>query len=221
MTTHVIEDTKVSNIPCSSATGFFYVNTKGKLFLVTYRHVIIDENKNHYPDILRLYLHIDSNDLTKTNSFDINLYDKLSRRWNEPHTANTDLVALPILEEFNENDSWLSSFSEEHILPVGEKLAAGQDVLIMGYPLGMWYDAKNNLPVVRSGIVSSAYPVPYNGNPYFFVDSRLHRGMSGAPVITKPPNRLIKRESLSKRHVKKVSSLLETFMIHGETIVFY
>lgn len=73
----------------------------------------------------------------------------------------------------------------------------------MGYPLGMWYDEKNNLPVIRNGIVSSAYPVLYNGNPYFLVDSRLHPGMSGAPVIIKPPNRLIKRESLSKETRKK------------------
>lgn len=203
ITTHVIEDTKVRNTPCSSATGFFYMNTKGKLFIVTNRHVVIDETKKYYPDILRLYLHTDSNDLTKTRSFDIKLYDKLSRRWNEPNTTNTDLIALPILEEFNEDDTHLSSFSEEHILPSGEKLSAGQDVLIMGYPLGMWYDAKNNLPVIRSGIVSSAYPVSYNGNPYFLVDSRLHPGTSGAPVITKPPNRLIKRESVSKATRKK------------------
>lgn len=63
LTTHAIEDTKVSDTQCSSATGFFYVNTKGKLFLITNRHVVIDENKNYYPDILILYLHIDNNDI--------------------------------------------------------------------------------------------------------------------------------------------------------------
>ena len=55
----------------------------------------------------------------------------------------------------------------------------------MGYPLGIYYDDVNNLPVVRNGIVASAYPVPYKGQPYFLIDAKLHKGTSGSPVMTK------------------------------------
>ena len=85
------------------------------------------------------------------------------------------------------------SFSDTHLFPKGYNLSLGQEVIVIGYPLGFWYDHKHNLPVIRSGIVSSAYPIPYNGNQYFLIDSRLHEGTSGAPVITKPPNRLYKK----------------------------
>jgi hypothetical protein len=67
-------------------------------------------------------------------------------------------------------------------------LQIGEDVLIMGYPLGKYYDEAYNLPIVRNGIVASAYPVPYKNNPYFLVEARLHKGTSGAPIVTKFKN---------------------------------
>jgi hypothetical protein len=39
---------------------------------------------------------------------------------------------------------------------------------------------------VKPRIYSSAYPVPIRNNPYFIVDARLHPGISGSSVITKP-----------------------------------
>src|SRR3989442_12382964 len=55
----------------------------------------------------------------------------------------------------------------------------------MGYPLGQYYDDVFNLPVVRNGTVASAYPMRFRGQPYFLIDSRLHEGTSGSPVMTK------------------------------------
>ena len=46
-------------------------------------------------------------------------------------------------------------------------LSIGQDVFVVGYPLGLWYDELHNLPIVRHGIISSAYPIPIQWKPIF------------------------------------------------------
>jgi hypothetical protein len=56
-------------------------------------------------------------------------------------------------------------------------------VFVMGYPLGI-YDEVYNLPIVRGGNIASPYPIPWNGRPYFLVDSNLEKGTSGSPVMT-------------------------------------
>lgn len=57
-------------------------------------------------------------------------------------------------------------------------------MLILGFPLG-FHDTLNNLPIVRSATIASSFSHPFKGEPYFLTDSRLHRGMSGSPVIVK------------------------------------
>jgi hypothetical protein len=54
----------------------------------------------------------------------------------------------------------------------------------MGYPFGV-YDDIHNITILRNGIIASAYPIPFRGEPYFLVDSNLEEGVSGSLVITK------------------------------------
>lgn len=72
----------------------------------------------------------------------------------------------------------------------------GHDVIVLGYPLG-WHDSIHNLPVIRSGVISSAFLVPFCGHPYFLIDARLHQGTSGAPVLSKPSLHMISLEKQS------------------------
>ena len=198
ITTHAYNKNKSTNARClSTATGFFYVNGSSNYFLVTNRHVIIDENAGLYPNILRLYLHTDEDDLTKNDNFDIPLYNGVKKRWLEPKGEMYDVVAIPIEKNFL-NRGCLTCFSDDHFFPEEYRLSLGQEVLVFGYPLGFWHDHKHNLPVIRSGTVASAYPIPYNQNPYFLVDSRLHKGTSGAPVITRSPTRLYKNVQVAR-----------------------
>jgi S1-C subfamily serine protease len=64
-------------------------------------------------------------------------------------------------------------------------IAPGDELMVIGYPLG-FYDSLHNYPIVRTGAVASAYPIPFQGKPLFLVDARLAPGTSGSPVITKP-----------------------------------
>jgi hypothetical protein len=55
-------------------------------------------------------------------------------------------------------------------------------VLIVGFPLG-FHDSLHHLPVVRQGIIASAFGLRFQGKGCFITDARTHRGTSGAPVV--------------------------------------
>jgi len=59
-------------IIAGSATAFFYCRGE-ELFLVTNRHVVRDGDQGQVPDLLRLRLHTDSNNVTKNGDHDVPL----------------------------------------------------------------------------------------------------------------------------------------------------
>lgn len=104
--------------------------------------------------------------------------------------TSADVIAIPLTSKnhLNTQRFLIRAFSPVNFLPSNIKLQIGEYVLVIGYPLGEYYDSVNNLPIVRNGIVSSVYPVPFQSSPYFLVDARLHPGTSGSPVTTKFKN---------------------------------
>lgn len=46
----------------SVASGFFFSHDQQKYF-ITNRHVVLDEDDDHYPAEIQIKLHVDSNDL--------------------------------------------------------------------------------------------------------------------------------------------------------------
>jgi hypothetical protein len=184
ITTHYYDDGKINPRIIRTGTGFFYYNLQSKSqFLITNRHVICDEN--YFPNAINLMLHSNMNDMTKNEVYSIHLYNKIKPLWRNPNPPEADAVAIPI----DRNDLAIHnivyiSFASNNMLPKDILLDVGEDVFIMGYPLGI-YDEVHNLPVIRGGTTSSAYPIPWNGRPYFLVDSNLEEGTSGSPVLTK------------------------------------
>jgi hypothetical protein len=171
----------------TNATGFFYLQD-GYLHLITNRHVVINEPTGHRPDGLALRLHLDANELTKTNDIQLPLYDQGAPLWKEHprHGAAADVVAVPINDPQVMANHFVSAFRPEDVLSNDQGLPIGQDVLILGFPLG-FHDTVHNLAIVRNATIASVYPVPFKGEPYFLTDARLHRGTSGSPVIAKLP----------------------------------
>ena len=186
-------------------TGFFYRNPNEQLFLITARHVIKDEKKGKIPNLLRLSLHADRNDLTVNRDYDIPLYKGREPLWKEP-TPFADVVAIPIdVKDLTKQGFFiLGTFSDSSLLPPDLLLQIGEDILVMGYPLGQYYDSVNNLPVVRNGIVASAYPVPFKDQPYFLIDARLHQGTSGSPVMTRNKREWDKVEGGSEVSIRRL-----------------
>lgn len=164
------------------ATGFFFVNEE-QLFLITNRHVVVEEAKQFHPDTLIIRVHADKTDLRKNVDLPLALHMGSKPVWKE-FDKSIDVVAIPLNRELAEEYVVLS-FPSQSLPPPDIEIELGQDLLVLGYPLG-FHDEVHNLPVVRSATLASVYPAPFGGMPYFVIDARLHPGTSGSPVITKP-----------------------------------
>lgn len=61
------------------------------------------------------------------------------------------------------------------------ELSIAENVFFIGYPDNR-YDAKNNLPLIRQGMIASHPKYDYNGEPVFIIDAQVFPGSSGSPV---------------------------------------
>ena len=172
--------------PEKIATGFFYQNlSNGQRFLITNKHVIVNENENYFPNVVRIKFHVNPKDLKQNRDYDIPLYQSAKKLWLQPKEGSADIVAIKIdITELVQRHFIATFFASNNLLPTDMRLHVADDVFVMGYPLGI-YDEIHNLPITRNGTISSAYPVYFNEKPYFLVDANLQEGASGSPVITK------------------------------------
>jgi len=66
----------------TGASGFFF-EREGRLFLVTSRHVVIDEPSKHFPDRIEIELHTDASNLTCSTGLSILLYREGKSVWRQ------------------------------------------------------------------------------------------------------------------------------------------
>lgn len=85
-----------------------------------------------------------------------------------------DRVQSTIFFKFLTTD-FFSNFTEP-------ELDVGQKVVFVGYPDSR-FDRKNNLPIVRDGIIASHPKVDFDGNKQFVIDAQVFPGSSGSPVF--------------------------------------
>ncbi len=79
----------------TNATGFFYLHNDF-LYLVTARHVVINEAFQHRPDRLQLSLHSSEEDLQKRDDISIPLYVRGVPQWYQHPRCRADVVAVAI-----------------------------------------------------------------------------------------------------------------------------
>ena len=143
-----------------TATGFFFRDDK-RLFLLTNRHVVRDEEKVFKPDYLLLRLHTNSKDLRQSANHRVDLYSdskKTQKVWREI-APDIDVVAIELSLSKMTQKYVLKAFTAEQFPVPNVVVGIGEPVIIVGYPLG-FYDEVFNLPVIRQGGIASVYPVP-------------------------------------------------------------
>ncbi len=168
-----------------SATGFFY-SKANNIYLVTNRHVVLDDDKKLRPEALRIRLHSNRDDLTKNVDFDIPLYAEGVPKWHVHPNYNAkkiDIAVIEIDQKKLKPEYFFLALNAGHFVPEEYDISSGEDVMIVGYPRG-FSDSIHNLPVIRKAMIASAYGIHFQGNPFFLVDANLHPGMSGSPVVT-------------------------------------
>jgi S1-C subfamily serine protease len=175
--------------PFGTASGFFYESGK-QVFFVTNRHVVLDESKGTRADELILSLHIDASDITKSAELIVPLQEGGRSKWlvhPKYPKPPVDIAVIQLPASGASQRFIIQPLSATQFFPNKFTLSPGDDALVIGYPRGL-FDAKNNLPIVRSAVVASAPGIPFDGQPYFLIDANLHPGTSGSPVLTRPRN---------------------------------
>ncbi len=165
------------------ASGFFFSRDE-RLFLVTSRHVVIDEPSKHFPDRIEIELHIDEVNLTRSTGFSIPLYRDGKSVWRQgtDQGGEIDVAVIELERAALPDPIVLRAFTPEHLQTSLREVEVGTALLIVGFPLG-FQDTLHHLPVVRQAVIASSFGVRFQGQGYFLTDGRTHRGTSGASVV--------------------------------------
>src|SRR6201996_3104671 len=167
----------------TNASGFFFAR-QDHLFLVTSRHVLADVPSRHFPDRIEVELHVDRDNLGASTWFTLPLYAAGAALWRQAMDTGgeIDVAGLEIRKDRVPPTAVFEAFGPEHLPSFDHVTPIGASVLIVGFPLG-FHDSLHHLPVVRQGVIASAFGLRFQGKGCFITDARTHRGTSGAPVV--------------------------------------
>lgn len=169
------------------ASGFFFERDE-RLFLVTSRHVLIDEPSKHFPSRIEIEFHTEVENLTRSVQLSVWLYHEGVARWRQGQDSagEIDVAVIELDRSTLPESALLQRFTPDHLQHSLQEVEVGSALLIVGFPLG-FHDVVHHLPVVRQGGIASAFGLRFQGEGYFLTDARTHRGMSGAPVVMRDP----------------------------------
>ena len=167
----------------TNASGFFF-ERGNRLFVVTSRHVLIDEPSRHFPDRIEIELHTDADDLAQSTGFSILLYRDGKSIWRQGRDTGSeiDVAVIEIDRAALPASIYFRAFTPAHLHVPTDQVEVGRSLLVVGFPLG-FHDTLHHLPVARHAVVASSYGLRFQGRGYFLTDARTHRGTSGAPVL--------------------------------------
>ena len=177
--------TLLAEKPLTNATGFVFERDQ-RLFLITSRHVVLDEPSQHRPDRLEIEFHTNAQNIAEVKSCSVPLYKDGKALWRQAvdSAGMVDIVAVEIPHGGLPENSFFSAFTPAHLVTDFSQIDVGTPVLIVGFPLG-FHDNVHHLPVARQAVIASAFGIRFQGQGYFLTDALLHRGTSGAPVVAR------------------------------------
>lgn len=185
MTIRLVAKSKVST---STGTGFIYVVEKGSQqipVIVTNKHVI------EGADTVEACFHeAIPGGKQPTGSFITIEIQKFSTSIVKHPDPLVDLVAIflaPTIKKINnelQKDVFYVQLQKSFVATDDflNELSVIEDVVMVGYPLGLW-DSANNLPIARRGTTASHPLTNFQNRPITVVDLACFPGSSGSPVF--------------------------------------
>jgi len=190
-------------------TGFFVhgpVQDIGRLFLATNKHVVHEnaEGRNR-AESLKLFFNVRAPEGAAPGmSWDIPLILNRQRLWHEHPNPYVDVLVIDVTRLLTERSNidlravdYQQLFAESNVLEE-QHITIGEEVFIIGYPLGLAH-SHSYFPIVRQGIIASRIgdeitadirnpsgTVAHATIPGFMVDAAVVPGSSGSPVVLKP-----------------------------------
>lgn len=169
-------------------TGFFMnflqTDTEAIPAIITNKHVIANSESGKFH--LTLSKPDGSPDLGNHHQFTLSNFESL---WIQHPDNNVDLAAFligPLLNQVQQSGAKLFFVPlQTSLIPSDverQDLSTMEDVIMIGYPSGIW-DAVNNLPVIRRGISATHPSIDLNGKTEFLTDIASFPGSSGSPVL--------------------------------------
>ena len=154
------------------ATGFFFQREE-KLFLLTCRHVVLDEPNEHRPERLEIELHVDRENVAVTSQYTIPLYRDQKPLWRQgvDSAGMIDVAAIELDRTALPETLLFHPFTSKHLVARLDDIEIGTPVLIAGFPLG-FHDTLHHLPVARQAVIASSFGIRFQGNGYFLTDAR-------------------------------------------------
>lgn len=173
----------------TNASGFFFQRDE-RLFLVTSRHVMIDEPSRHFPDRLEIELHTDPDNLARSAGFSIPLYRDGNSLWRQglDSAGEIDVAVIEIERTALPASTLYRAFTPKHLLGTLNQVEIGTSLLVVCFPLG-FHDTLHHMPVVRHAVIASSFGLRFQGQGYFLTDARTHRGTSGSAVVMRASER--------------------------------
>ncbi len=171
-----------------TGTGFFFkLNDDGRQYvpvIVTNRHVVEGAHRGLFS-----LTTADEKGNPKDGAHKVIVIDGFEANWIRHPDPKIDLAVMPIAPLIDEaTKSNIKVFFiplDKTLLPSESDLSnltAVEEVLMVGYPIGIW-DSTNNLPVFRRGITATHPAKNYNGKNEFMIDAACFPGSSGSPVF--------------------------------------
>jgi hypothetical protein len=178
----------LENGETSTGTAFFFVfrptPNRPIPVLVTNRHVIKNAVRGTFYLTRR-----DSEGKPKFGDLKTVTLDNFEKLWIPHPDKSVDLCVLPVESLLNEfftkgEPVFFQFFTPEFVATKKdlEDLPALAEVIMVGYPIGIW-DSKNNMPILRRGVTATPPFLNYEGRSEFMVDLACLPGSSGSPVI--------------------------------------
>lgn len=121
----------------TNASGFFFARDE-RLFLVTSRHVVVDEASQHYPDRIEIELHTDPRNIAKVTGFSIPLYRHGKSVWRQglDRAGAIDVAVIELDLTVLPKTMVYEAFTPQHLLDPDDLVPIGSSLLVVGFPLG-------------------------------------------------------------------------------------
>jgi hypothetical protein len=183
-------ETTLTNGSTGVGTGFFFDiqldDQRVVPVIITNKHVIANSSSGQF----QVHEAETSNDQVRPSGefFTIRL-DRFLDRWISHPNTEVDLCAMPfqpLRAEAEKIGRTIFSIPLSNGVILTDKalteFSAVEDVLMIGYPIGLW-DVANNLPILRRGITASHPGIDFDGKSIGVIDAACFPGSSGSPVL--------------------------------------
>ncbi|WP_219722193.1 S1 family peptidase [Xanthomonas arboricola] len=178
----------MENNAVGTGSGFFFnfLEENGRYVpaIVTNKHVISGARSG----VLHLTKVDDQGDPLIRDHVRISI-EKFEANWLHHPDERVDLCVMPIARLLSEMEQSGHHFFfralDASLIPSQDELddlGALEDVVMLGYPNGIW-DHVNNMPIIRRGVTATHPNLDYEGRREFMIDAACFPGSSGSPVL--------------------------------------